>query len=66
MQRRDGLALLLVALSARAGSAERDDAIHRGRHLRFPADHGAHPGARIEWTVANARYPMAGTPRGVK
>lgn len=62
MQRRDGLALLLVALSARAGSAERDDAIHRGRHLRFPADHGAHPGARIEWWYLTGHLHAAGLP----
>jgi len=25
------------------------DTVRRGRVLRFPADHGAHPGTRIEW-----------------
>jgi predicted secreted hydrolase len=49
MRRRDGLGLLLAAACASAWAAERDDAIRRGRHLRFPEDHGAHPGARTEW-----------------
>ena len=29
-----------------------DDAVLPGRTLRFPRDHGAHPGARIEWWYA--------------
>lgn len=37
--------------TARA-AADDDDGIRRGRRLRFPRDHGAHPGARIEWWYA--------------
>jgi predicted secreted hydrolase len=45
---------------ARAGAADAaagatgadDDRIAAGRALRFPRDHGAHPGARIEWWYA--------------
>jgi len=49
-RRRQLLALLTAtALPARAGN---DDAIQRGRALAFPRDHGAHPGARIEWWYA--------------
>jgi predicted secreted hydrolase len=29
--------------------AENDDIPRRGRRLRFPRDHGAHPGCRTEW-----------------
>ncbi len=41
--------------SAVAGAADADtgdDAIAPGRRLRFPRDHGAHPGARTEWWYA--------------
>lgn len=37
---------------ARAAATEAridDDAVRRGAPLRFPRDHGAHPGHRIEW-----------------
>ena len=37
-----------------AGNAEyaEADRIHPDRRLAFPRDHGAHPGARIEWWYA--------------
>lgn len=35
------------------------DAVRPGRVLRFPRDHGAHPGARIEWWYATG---WLGTP----
>lgn len=47
MRRRD--ALWLAAL---APALARADAVRRGRELRFPRDHGAHPDARIEWWYA--------------
>ena len=34
------------------GALNDDDRIAPGRVLRFPRDHGAHPGARIEWWYA--------------
>lgn len=33
-----------------------DDRIARGRVLRFPRDHGAHPGSRIEWWYATGWF----------
>jgi len=60
MQRRRwlGLALLGCTRTAAAQAAAQtaaqtakpdDDAVRRGRVLHFPRDHGAHPGAAIEW-----------------
>lgn len=40
-----------LARAADTGSAA-EDRITRGRALVFPRDHGAHPGARIEWWYA--------------
>jgi len=34
---------------AHAATDTLDDPVRRGRPLRFPRDHGAHPGSRIEW-----------------
>lgn len=49
-----GLALGAAARSASTAAADEDgdDAVRAGRVLRFPRDHGAHPGARIEWWYA--------------
>lgn len=50
-----GAAGATAAWAGRAGAqgaATGDDAIRRGRALGFPRDHGAHPGARIEWWYA--------------
>ncbi|MFN9195331.1 MAG: lipocalin-like domain-containing protein, partial [Pseudomonadota bacterium] len=59
--------LLALAASAAAGRASGatpgaapgtapagadDDTVRRGRALRFPRDHGAHPGTRTEWWYA--------------
>lgn len=41
-----------AARSALATAAGDDDRIAADRPLRFPRDHGAHPGARIEWWYA--------------
>lgn len=43
-----------AAEAAEAAEATRpdEDTIHAGRTLAFPRDHGAHPGARIEWWYA--------------
>jgi predicted secreted hydrolase len=53
-RRRAWLALLAAApaLPARSAGPSDDDAISPQRTLRFPRDHGAHPGARIEWWYA--------------
>jgi len=48
MRRRDGLAMLLLALAGGRAFAA-DDPVRRGRVLQFPSDHGAHLGAAIEW-----------------
>ncbi len=65
MRRRDGLlALLLGAAGTAVRSAERDDAIRRGRVLRFPQDHGAHPGARTEWWYLTGWLQPAGAAAG--
>ncbi len=40
------------------------DPIRRGRPLRFPQDHGAHPGARIEWWyLTGTLWPVGQTER---
>ena len=58
------LASLAPALSF-AGATE-DDRVRPERALSFPRDHGAHPGARIEWWYATgwlqagARAPLLG------
>ena len=40
------------ATSASGDPAADDDRVRPGRVLAFPRDHGAHPGARIEWWYA--------------
>jgi predicted secreted hydrolase len=64
MQRRDSLGLLLAAAWGTPWAADpaapRDDGIHGGRRLRFPADHGAHPGARTEWWYLTGHLHAAG------
>jgi len=53
-----GWALLAAPGAHAAGTTiapvdqDNDDRIQPGRTLRFPRDHGAHPGARIEWWYA--------------
>lgn len=48
-----------------AAAGDDDDRIVAGRTLRFPRDHGAHPGARIEWWYATGWLtdPGADAPR---
>jgi len=41
-----------AAAAAEAAASRDDDRILPQRRLRFPRDHGAHPGARIEWWYA--------------
>ena len=48
-----------AALRLRAHGGD-DAACARGRALRFPRDHGAHPGARIEWWYATGWLDDAG------
>lgn len=64
-------ACLIGALSGLASARsfagrEGDDPVQPGRTLTFPRDHGAHPGARIEWWYAtgwlqaDAQAPLVG------
>ena len=48
----DGLAQTPTPQAPPAGLAPDDDRIAPDRALRFPRDHGAHPGARTEWWYA--------------
>lgn len=54
-------ALLLAAPGLAWGRDAEDDAVRLGRPLRFPRDHGAHPGARIEWWYATGWLDLAGS-----
>ena len=47
-----GPALASSTTRAVAVTVDDDDRIRPGRRLAFPRDHGAHPGARIEWWYA--------------
>jgi predicted secreted hydrolase len=62
VKRRHVLAALngLAALPGRVlAQSEDDDAVRQGRVLRWPGDHGAHPGARNEWWYATGWFDMA-------
>lgn len=51
-----------AAMATDAGAEGADeDRISAGRTLRFPRDHGAHPGARIEWWYATGWLQPAGS-----
>jgi predicted secreted hydrolase len=54
-------ALLLAAPSLLHAQPD-DDAVREGRVLRFPRDHGAHPGARNEWWYATGWLERAAAP----
>jgi predicted secreted hydrolase len=57
----------LAATSATAAVAPPPDPVRRGRPLVFPRDHGAHPGARIEWWyVTGFCGPFAAPTHGVQ
>jgi predicted secreted hydrolase len=49
MRRRTGLLAALAAWGVTARAVENKDAVRPDRVLRFPQDHGAHTGSRIEW-----------------
>lgn len=58
--------LLAAALPAAAHAASVEgpaDPVRRGRPLRFPRDHGAHPGSAIEWWYATGWAGPAPQPR---
>lgn len=57
MRRREVLAAVLLG-AARPAAA--DEAVRRGRTLHFPRDHGAHPGAAIEWWYLTGELHGAG------
>jgi len=51
--------LLLAALPGVAHALpDDDDTVRAGRVLRWPRDHGAHPGARNEWWYATGWFDM--------
>jgi len=57
-------ALLLALPGAVAAQGGDDDRVREGRVLRFPRDHGAHTGARIEWWYATGWLDAPTTPIG--
>jgi len=61
VRRRHLLAALpgFAALPGLARAQSDDDAVREGRVLRWPHDHGAHPGARNEWWYATGRLDMS-------
>jgi predicted secreted hydrolase len=56
--------LAAPAIADAAAGANDDDAVRAGRVLRFPRDHGAHPGARIEWWYATGWLDAGAAPIG--
>jgi predicted secreted hydrolase len=52
MKRRTFLALPLVAVASSASAQVDFEQVVSGRPLRFPSDHGSHPGFRTEWWYA--------------
>ncbi|GAA0762801.1 carotenoid 1,2-hydratase [Ideonella azotifigens] len=63
--RRQGLLALLAPAWAGAVAAASPDAavdeVRPDRVLRFPSDHGSHPGARTEWWYLTGHLEAAGT-----
>ncbi|HSB24506.1 MAG TPA: carotenoid 1,2-hydratase [Burkholderiaceae bacterium] len=58
-------ALLLAAPAVALAQPEGDDdAVRAGRELRFPHDHGAHPGSRTEWWYATGALQGPQAPIG--
>lgn len=51
-----------LSLGAAGARADDDDTIRAGRALRFPRDHGAHPGARNEWWYATGWLDAGAAP----
>lgn len=56
-----GLAARPAPVAAAPSDAAGEDGIRRGRPLRFPRDHGAHPGAQTEWWYATGHLAPPGT-----
>ncbi|HEX5093395.1 MAG TPA: carotenoid 1,2-hydratase [Burkholderiales bacterium] len=63
MRRRAFLLGLLAAPWARAAEVKYPE-VARGRRLRFPRDHGAHPDYRTEWWYATGWLARGGAPLG--
>lgn len=59
------LLALLAGAPAWGAAAGDDDPVVAGRTLRFPRDHGAHPGARIEWWYATGWLQGSGGAEGL-
>jgi predicted secreted hydrolase len=55
-------ALLCLAAPATLRAQPDDDTVREGRVLRWPRDHGAHPGARNEWWYATGWLERGGAP----
>ena len=51
----------VAAASASASASASEDSISLDRQLRFPRDHGSHPGSRIEWWYATGWLQPPGT-----
>ncbi len=54
------LAAGAAALAAKPLATTDEDSVRADRRLVFPRDHGAHPGARIEWWYATGWLQAAG------
>ena len=63
MHRRDVLALLPLLAPGLSHATTDDDAVRRGRVLRFPRDHGAHLSAAIEWWYVTGELRAEGGAR---
>ncbi|MFZ2988156.1 lipocalin-like domain-containing protein, partial [Ideonella sp.] len=65
---RRALPAALWGLLGSAGAGDLDrlaaDPVRLGRPLRFPRDHGAHPGAQIEWWYATGQLQAGPLPAG--
>lgn len=57
-------AVLARGQSPRQSDSDDNDRVSDGRPLRFPRDHGAHPGARIEWWYATGWFDAPAAPIG--
>jgi len=62
--RRRAFLLGLLAVPVARATEVRYPAVARGRRLRFPRDHGAHPEHRSEWWYATGWLEREGAPLG--
>ncbi len=64
MWSRRALLAALPGVVLAQGGGDADDRVRDGRPLRFPRDHGAHLGARIEWWYATGWLDAPAAPIG--